>query len=439
MSLIPPKPRREHGDAASHAIRVGYVAVALFAGSVGVWSATTSISGAVIAPAQFVADTNLKKVQHQAGGIVAELHVREGDKVREGDLLVRLDETLLRANLAIVTRQIDEFLARSARLEAERDQAETPAFSAALTRRANEPEIAAMMTNEVRLFASRSQARAGVRAQLTKRIGQLRSEIEGFKEQRSAKLREADMIQRELIGVRDLFRQNLVQITRLSQLEREAASLDGSRGQLTAAIAQAEGKTAETELQILQLTEDLRAEAMKELREIHARLAELSERRIAAEDQLRRTEVKAPVAGTVHQLAVHTLGGVLAPGEPAMLIVPSGDMLNLEARVAPPDYDQLQIGQKVTVRLHAFNQRTTPEFKGTVSRLAADVTRDQQTGLSHYVIRVALLEGELARIAPLTIVAGMQADAFIETYARTPFDFLAKPLQDQFAKAFRER
>jgi HlyD family secretion protein len=429
----------DHGSAARRAMRLGYAAIALFAGSVGVWAVTSTISGAVIAPAQFVADTNLKKVQHQTGGIVAELRVREGDHVKEGDLLLRLDETLLRANLGIVSRQIDEFLARSARLEAERDQSAGLIFPAALESRAAEPGIAALMAHERRLFESRAQARAGVRAQLTKRIGQLRSEIEGLLQQREAKIREASMIQRELVGVRELFRQNLVQITRLSQLEREGASLEGQRGQLTAGMAQAEGRIAETELQILQLVEDLRAESMKELRDIQARLAELSERRVAAEDQLRRSELRAPAAGTVHQLAVHTVGGVMSPGEPAMLIVPSGDMLHLEARVAPPDYDQLRIGQNVTVRLHAFNQRTTPELSGSVSRLAADVTREPQTGLTYYVIRVALPQPELARIAPLTIVAGMQADAYIETYARTPFDYLAKPVKDQFAKAFRER
>jgi HlyD family secretion protein len=247
------------------------------------------------------------------------------------------------------------------------------------------------------------------------------------------------MILRELTGVRELFRQNLVQITRLSQLEREAASLDGARGQLTAQIAQSQGKISETELQILQVVEDLRSEAMKELREIQGRVGELLERRTAAEDMLKRIEIRAPVSGYVHQMQVHTIGGVISPAEPAMLIVPTGEVLHLEAKVSPVDYDQVTLGQEAVVRLHAFNQRTTPELNGKVSRLSADVTREAQTGQVYYVIRITLPTTELARIEPLQVTAGMQADAYLKTFDRTPFSYLARPIKDQFVKAFRER
>lgn len=428
-----------HKQGSQRVLLTGYLAIALFVGTAGVWAATSRIAGAVIAPAQFVSDSNLKKVQHQTGGIVAELRVREGDRIAEGDLLVRLDETLPKANLAILRRQIDEFTARSARLIAERDQAAEPIFPATLVARSDNEDIAQMIAGEKRLFAARTQARAGTRSQLLQRIEQLRAEIGGLGEQRAAKGREAQMIQRELVGVRDLFKQNLVQITRLSQLEREAASLDGQQGQLTAALAQAAGKIAEIELQIIQQTEDLRAETMRELREIQGRMAELEERRGAAEDQLRRSEIRAPVAGIVHQLAVHTVGGVVSSAEPVMLLVPTGDALSLEARVSPQDIDQLRLGMAVTVRLHAFNQRTTPELRGVLSRMPADVTREAQTGLSYYLVRVHVPADEFARLAPLAVVAGMQAEAFIETGTRSPLDYLIKPVTDQFAKALRER
>ena len=279
----------------------GYAALALFAGTIGVWGGTAALSGAVIASGQFVVDGNVKKVQHQTGGVVGELRVREGDRVEAGDLLIRLDATVARANLQIIVRQLDEFAARSARLEAERDQAASLTMPERLASRLDEPDVAQLITAEERLFTARATARDGLRAQLSRRIGQLRSEIEGLTEQRSAKLREAELIKRELTGVRELFRQNLVQITRLSQLEREAASLDGQKGQLTAQIAQSEGRIAETELQILQLNEDLRAEVMKELREIQGRTGELNERRFAAEDQLKRIDVRArdPFNGTM--------------------------------------------------------------------------------------------------------------------------------------------
>ncbi len=434
-----PKSLASHARVTRSVACFGYAALALFAGSVGVWSATASISGAVIAPAQFVADTNLKKVQHQTGGVVGELKVREGDRVREGDLLIRLDDTLPRANLAIVQSQLDEYAARSARLEAERDGREEPSFPLALTQRVGDPQIARLMMDEARLSVVRAKARAGMRSQLQQRIGQLHSEIEGLTEQRLAKVHEAELIQRELTGVRELFRQNLVQISRLSQLEREAASLAGQRGQLTAQIAQAKGRMAEIELQILQVDEDLRAEAVKELRELQARTTEANERRVAAEDQLKRVDIRAPSAGVVHQLAVHTVGGVITPAEPAMLIVPSAELLFLEARVAPADIDQLRLGQSTVVRLHAFNQRTTPELTGSVARIGADVVREPQTGLTYYSVRIALAASETARIAPLTIVAGMQADAYVETASRSPFAYLVRPVKDQFAKAFRER
>jgi HlyD family secretion protein len=415
-----------HAAALRNARRFGYAALVLIGGSMGWWSATASISGAVIAPAQFVAENNVKKVQHQQGGIVGELRVREGDRVKEGDLLIRLDDTMARANLQVITRSLDEFAARVARLEAERG-------------RMGEPEVADLIQNESRLFDARATARAGIKAQLGKRIEQLRAEIAGLQDQRKARLRQAEMIQRELVGVQELFRQNLVQITRLSQLEREAAALDGANGQLTAQIAQSEGRIAETELQIIQQTEDLRAEAMKELREIQGRVIELSERRIAAEDLLRRTDIRAPASGYVHQLAVHTVGGVISPAEPTMLIVPSGETLHLEARVAPTDYDQVRVGQSAVIRIHAFNQRTTPEINGSVTRLAADVTREAQTGLTYYTVRISIPKAEVERLGDQQIVAGMVADAFLQTGDRTPLAFLVKPIQDQFSKAFRER
>jgi HlyD family secretion protein len=419
--------------------RVAYVMLALLGGTAGLWAATASISGAVVATAQFVSETNLKKVQHATGGVVASLLVREGSLVKEGDVLLRLDETIPRANLSIIVGQLQEMVSRAARLEAERDQAATMIMPQMIVEKLGDPEIAQRWAGEVRLFEARAAARAGIRAQLQKRIEQLRFEMSGLAEQQAAKIRERAMIDRELVGVRALFQQNLVQIVRLSQLEREAASLDGSKGQLAAQIAQSEGKAAEIELQIIQLTEDLRAEAMKELREIQSRTAELQDRRIAAQDQLNRIDLRAPVSGYVHQLAVFTVGGVISPAEPAMLIVPEGEMLHLEARVIPADIDQLSVGQTAVVKLHAFNQRTTPELNGIVTRIGADVVREPQTGATFYVVRVSLGPEEMTRIAPLKVVAGMQADVFIKTHDRSPFEYLARPIKDQFTRAFRER
>jgi len=305
--------------------------------------------------------------------------------------------------------------------------------------RASELDTARLVQSERSLFAARRTARDGQKAQLNQRIGQLADEIAGLASQQKARDRQAALIDGELQGVQELYAKNLVSLSRKTALEREAADLEGRKGQLIAAVAQAQGKIAETRLQIIQVDDAMREEVMKELREIQSRMAELSERRIAAEDQLKRIEIRAPNAGFVHQLAVHTVGGVITPAEPAMMIVPDGDSLQVEARINPPDIDQIAVGRPALVKVHSFNQRMTPELNGVVARVSPDTSRDQQTGANYYTVRVTVGPQEFARIAPHRITAGMQADIFVKTEDRTPFEFIVKPLRDQIAKSFRER
>ena len=338
----------------------------------------TEFSGAVIAPGKLVVDTNVKKVQHPTGGVVGELKVKDGDRVKEGDVVVRLDETQTRANLAIVTKALDELAARQARQEAERDGADKVTFPAELLARGNDPEVAQATASEQRLFELRRSAREGQKAQLREQIDQLRQQIVGNDEQVAAKAKEIDWIQQELGGVRELWKQNLVPFTRVTALERDAARLEGERGALIASIAQAKGKIAETQLQILQIDQDMRTEVGKELAEIRGKSAELIERRVAAEDQLKRIDIRAPQDGRVFQHAVHTVGGVIQAGEVLMLIVPDSDALIVEAKVAPQDIDQVHVGQQAVLRFAAFNQRTTPELNGEVIRIGADVTQDEK-------------------------------------------------------------
>jgi HlyD family secretion protein len=418
--------------------RLGFGIIVLFGGTIGLWAATSTLSGAVVSGGQFVVDTNVKKVQHPTGGIVGELRVQEGDLVKAGDLLIKLDETVTKANLQIVSKQLDELWARQARLEAERDGAENLIVPEEFGVRVSEPAVKKLLASEQTLFDARRSAREGQKSQLRKRIAQLGNEIDGLKAQAASKVREASLISDELKGVRELYAKNLVQLSRLSALEREAASLEGQRGQIVAGMAQSEGKISETNLQIIQVDEEMRAEVMKDLRENQAKVSELVERKVAAEDQLKRIDIRSPSDGYVHQLAVHTVGGVISPAEPAMLIVPSHDTLDLEAKVMPQDIDQLVIGQHANVRVHAANARTTPELDGTLSRISADVTKDQQTGASYYTIRVAIPPEELKKLGHLKLVAGMQAEVFVQTHERTPFEYMIKPLKDQFARTFRE-
>ncbi len=419
---------------------IGGTAVAsLLAFGIGSWAATTELAGAVIAPGSLVVDSNVKKVQHPTGGVVGELRVHDGTEVRAGDILVRLDETITRANLALVTKSMDELTARQARLKAEQDGREVLQFPTEVTSRSTDPTVKALVSEELRLFDLRRTARSGQKAQLKERVAQLHEQIHGMADQVTAKKREIALIGEELKGVRELWQKNLVQVSRVTALERDAARLEGERGSLMSSIAQTKGKITETELQILQIDQDLRTEVGKELAEIRGKLSELIEKRVAAEDQLKRIDIRAPQDGVVHQLAVHTVGGVINPGEALMLVVPRADLLTVEAKIAPQDIDQVRIGHKAVLRFSAFNQRTTPELNGEVSRVSADITQDQKTGASFYTLRIAVADSELRRLNGLKLVPGMPVESFIQTGERTVISYLTKPLHDQFMKAWREK
>src|SRR5215831_14703990 len=363
-------------DSIRRHLLAGGLIVFLLAGGVGGWAATTQLAGALIAQGSIVVDSNVKKVQHPTGGIVGKLFVRDGDHVKANDILVQLDETVMRANLAIVTKSLDELMARKARLQTERDGADSVTFPADLVAHAENPDIREAVESERKLFALRRTARLGQKAQLQQRTEQLQQEIAGINAQQAAKTQEVELITRELNGVRDLYAKTLVPITRLTQLEREAARLSGERGQLAAAAAQAQGKISEIRLQIIQVDQDLSSEVAKELRDIDGKIGEFVERKVTAEDQLRRTDIRAPQTGTVFQSTVHTVGGVITAGEPIMLIVPDADKLQVEAKVRPQDIDKVQFGQSAALRFSAFNMRTTPEIFGTVSQISADITTD---------------------------------------------------------------
>jgi HlyD family secretion protein len=353
--------------------------------------------------------------------------------------VVRLDETVTRANLAVVTKGLNELTARKARLEAERDGAEEVRFPDSLTSRAQEPEVAAALASERKLFDLRRTARTGQKAQLRQRSLQLDEEIGGLSAQRDAKAKEIALIERELSGVRDLYKKNLVQLTRLTQLEREATRLEGERGQFVAATAQAKGKISELELQIIQIDQDLSSEVARELREVDGKIGEFVERKVTAEDQLKRIDIRAPQDGTVFQSTVHTVGGVISAGDTIMMIVPEADKLTVEAKVNPQDIDQLRIGQPALLRFTTFNQRTTPEINGVVTRISADISTDPRTGQSYYTVRIGLPQAEVARLGEVKLVPGMPVEAFIQTGERTVMSYLIKPFYDQLTRAFREK
>lgn len=420
-------------------LTIGLAIVVLLAGGLGGWASTVLISGALIAPGQVVVESNVKKVQHPTGGVVGELRARDGDVVKAGDVVVRLDDTVTKANLAIVTKNLDAAMARAARLQAEQRGVSKIEFPQALLDRASDPDVMILLDSESKLFDVRVNGRAGQKAQLNERITQLKEEIAGLSAQEKAKDQEIALVQNELTGVRELYDKRLVQISRLTQLERDSARLNGERAQYIAARAQAKGKITETELQIIQVDKDVVSEVSKDLRETNDKIGELIERKVTAEDQLRRVDIRAPQDGMVLQSTVHTVGGVVTAGDAIMLIVPQADDLQVEAKVNPVDIDKLQIGQKTLLRLSAFNQRTTPELNGVVTRVSPDVTTDQRTGQSYYTIRVSMPAEEVARLGDVKLIPGMPVEAFVQTGDRTMLSYLMKPFHDQLMRAFREK
>jgi HlyD family secretion protein len=410
----------------------GLIALAVF-----VWGSVATLSGAVIAHGIVVVDGNSKKIQHQQGGVIGEILVRDGSRVSAGDLLVKLDDTQARALLGIVTSQLTELLGRKTRLAAERDDQDDLEFPPGFT--TSGPEAERVASGERRLFHARLASANGQKAQLGERIKQNENEIEGLTLQNSAKAREVALIRDELSRVNDLYLRNLLPVTRVLSLQRDETRIEGEVGTLVSQIAKLGGQIAETRLQTIAIDQNRFSDAQKELREAEGRIAELQERKIAAEDQLRRVELRAPIDGIIHELSVHTVGGVVNPAEQLMLVVPSSDSLSVEVRVPSSDIDQLKIGRQGILRFTAFNQRTTPEVKGVVTRLSPDAVRDKDTGQFYYTARIAPDNGDLARLVDQKLVPGMPVEAFIETSPRTALSYLTKPLTDQFERAFRER
>lgn len=419
---------------------IGFLTLlALFVGFGG-WAAQTNLAGAVLASGNVVVASNVKKIQHPTGGVVGKIFVKNGDHVKAGQLLLRLDETITRANVEIVSRQLDELEGQQARLVAERDDKDAITFpSGLLARTESDPAVAQIVSGEQSLFDKRVSSRALQKRQLDERISAIREEIAGTEGQVTAKAKEIALIGKQLDSLEDLETRQLVTTSKMLELRRDAARLEGERAQLQAAIGQSKGRIAEIEVQKTSVDADAKSEVAKDLREAQGKIAELRERRVAAEDQLSRVEMRSPVDGFVHQLSVFTVGGVISNAEPVMLIVPKGDKLVIEAKVSPNDIDQIHIDHEATVRFPAFNRRTTPTIFGRVATISPDLTKDAQTNTTYFVVRIAIPDGELSKLEGVKLSPGMPAEVQITTEQRSALSYLLKPFEDQYARAFKER
>lgn len=416
-------------------LMVGFAALFLLVGVIGVWSVRTTIAGAIIANGMIVVENNRQVVQHAEGGVIGEIIARDGDTVKAGDLLVRLDDTLFRSELAVAEHQLIELGARRARLEAERDDLDFVTFDETLlSSDASDGQI----EGQRKLFEARRETLAKELSQIAERIEQTGNQIDGAGSQLAALEIQQELIIDELTDQESLLERGLVQAPRVSALRREAASIAGEIGKLQADIAQFKGQIAAFEIEKLKLANSRRETAISELRDIQFRELELTESRLTLVERLSRLELRAPVSGIVYGSTFFAEKAVVQPAEPLMFLIPQDQPLIVSARVDAIHVDQVHIGQPATLRFTAFNQRLTPEILGIVTEVSADVFQDEITGLNYYSVELVPLEEEMPVLQEQRLVPGMPVEAFLKTADRTPLSYLTKPLTDYFGRSFRE-
>lgn len=420
-------------------VTLGLATLALLVGGFGAWATMTELSGAIVAPGRIEVELNHQVVQHPDGGVVAGIEVTEGATVAAGDVLIRLDGTLLQSDRAVLQGQSNELSARRARLEAERDDLPSPAFPAELAAlAATDPTVAELLDGQSRLFAARLDGFTTTNEQLRRRISQIASQVVGVDAQKTALDTQLRLIGDELASQQALLAKGLAQASTVLALEREQARLQGQQGELTAARAQSESRITETELEINRLAGARIEEAEKELRDIGPALMELSEKLRAVDERIARLDIRAPVAGVVIGLTVTTPRAVIRPADPVLYIVPQDRPLVIATQVAAIHVDQVHVGQPVELVFSAFSSRSTPHLKGRVSVVSADAFTDQVSQASYYRAEILLEESEVARLEGQPLLPGMPVEAFIQTEPRTPLSYLLKPFTDYFTKAFRE-
>ncbi len=421
-------------------IIIGMIGLIVLVGGFGTWAVASNIAGAIIASGRIEVDRNRQVVQHPDGGVVADILVEEADTVALGDTLIRLDSNLLQSELLIIEGQLYELMARRGRLEAERDGLDEISFDPELfdVAKTNE-DVKDLIEGQERLFAARRDTIGRETEQLEKRRGQIKNQIVGIDAQQASLDLQLDLIEDELANQQSLLDRGLAQASVVLNLQREAANLDGTLGELAASEAQAEGRITEIDIEVLKLATTQREDAITRLRDLQYREIELAEQRRSLKEQLNRLDIKAPVSGVIYGLQVHTPRSVIRPADPVLYIVPQDRPLVIAARVEPIHIDQIFVGQPVTLRFSALDQRQTPELIGTVMQVSADAFEDANSQISFYRAEIILNDGEQARLPPQTVlIPGMPVEAFIRTEDRSPIHYLTKPLTDYFAKAFRE-
>lgn len=421
-------------------IRLGLLVIIATLGVSILWSTLAPLSSAVVASGVVKVDTSRKRIQHLEGGIVKEILVRDGARVKAGDVLVRLDETRAGATHGVLQSASDSSLAQQARLVAERDRLnDIPFPQDMLDRQSTDPKVGEYIATQRALFKARRESLAGQLSILGQQIGSLNEEIKGLSAQQKSKEEQLASVRAEFESLQDLLAVGMVEKTKVRSLEREMSRLQGERAEHASRIAAARSAIAEKELQQFQLRKTFQEEVVAELKKVQGELFDYAERESAARQTLQQTEIRSPVDGTVVDLKVHTIGGVISPGEPLLELVPDGDRLIIEARVLPQDIDRVMRSMPAGVKLSAFDQRTLPELEGSVTYVSADAIDDPRLQMQFFLMRVEVPDRELVRLEGRQIQPGMMAEVFVRTGERTFFGYLLQPLVSSFNRAWRER
>lgn len=419
-------------------LRQGMIITGVLVLGLGGLAATLPMAGAVIAPGAVSVSSFVKQISHPTGGVVSEILVNDGMQVKKGQILIKLDDTVTGASANYTGENVDQLLARAARLVAERDNRASIAFPKELTSRADDPVVAQLIRSEQLAFQLRRQSRGGMVSQLSKRIAETQAEIAGFNAQADSYTRQAKLISDELEVTRALYEQRFTTLDRLNALERSAVSLIANADSARTSANAAQARIAQLQAQAASVGQDSRSTSSAELLDVQSRISEMRRLKAGADDSFERSILRAPQSGIVDKLAMRTIGGVLPPGQPILEIVPDKDKLVVEAKVSITDADQVRVGQTSVLRFSAFSSRTTPEIKGDVAFVSANRTVEEQTGLAYFRVRIDIPPSELSKLGKLKLKPGLPVEAFIQTGNRTMLNYLTKPLTDQLMRAFRE-
>ena len=418
---------------------VGYLVIILTFGVLGGWAAFARLDSAVVAPGVVTMESSRKVIQHFEGGIVAQIPVHEGQHVEQGDLLIKLDNTMSRANADVAHNQLLGLLAQEARLMAERDGAKQITFPPELVDDIAQSVIKDAIKDQEKQFAERRASTNGQISILESRIMQFGSQIDGIAVERAATVEQLKYINVELDDLRGLLAKNLVQKTRVLAMEREKSRLEGVIGRADADTAKSQNDIGEARLQIEQLHKKFSEEVNAQIVDVRAKIADLREKVTVSKDVLHRIEIRAPRSGTVQNLHVATIGGVIKPGEPLLELIPDDEGMVINAQVAPSDIDSIQSGMAAEIRFSAFHGQILPLITGKVESVSRDRITDEQSKQPYFLARVVIDNNNVPTVVKEQIRAGMQAEVVVPTGERTVISYLVRPLRNRANGALREK